>query len=191
MWILYRDKTCINDTEYIRIMCINEQMGSIACSDVCLDEANEGGRGWLFCFSKRQSASAFFHFFLGFDREVGELLVHRRIMTLLQSKHISHALLCWFENVNEEFYVHPEIHCHLWYQLCNTCSSDLCPNSVSRLNIQHEQKWEQMVHHFRPSDPSLTIRALWILSYSICLSTGEIAKCGIDLGTSINLFIFN
>jgi len=36
----------------------------------------------------------FLHFYLGFDREVGELLVHRRIMNLLQSKHISHELLC-------------------------------------------------------------------------------------------------
>lgn len=29
-----------------------------------------------------------------FDGEVGELLVHRRIINLLQSKHISHELLC-------------------------------------------------------------------------------------------------
>ena len=45
-------------------------------------------------FSKAESASAFFQLFLGFDGEVGELLVHRRIMNLLQSKHISRKLLC-------------------------------------------------------------------------------------------------
>lgn len=82
----------MNDTEWL--LCVKEQMGPNASSDMWLTEANEGGRGWLSCFSKRQSASAFFHFFLGFDREAGELLVHRRIMNFLQSKHIPRALLC-------------------------------------------------------------------------------------------------
>lgn len=58
MWIVYRDKTCINYIE--RPLCVNEQMGSNAHSDVCIAEANEGGRRWLFCFSKRESACAFF-----------------------------------------------------------------------------------------------------------------------------------
>lgn len=93
MWIVYRDRTCINYIE--RLSLVNEQMGSNARSDVCLAEANEGGRGCLFCFSKRgEELLLFLQFCLGFDGEVGELLVHRRIMNLLQSKHISHELLC-------------------------------------------------------------------------------------------------
>lgn len=42
---------------------------------------------------KETECSSFLQFFLGFDGEVGELLVHRRIMNLLQSKYISHDLL--------------------------------------------------------------------------------------------------